>query len=129
MRNDGHNRSHLRKYEKHCILKEVVSSSQISQICTCRDDGAPQNEQENTNESTFAVDGERTHLRNCPVLQLKQRYEQAKLDELLHHQNMVKRKNWVGKLLLIYVAPRIQFGNVHMALRVGTLIIENGVAE
>lgn len=160
MRNGKHKIDHLRKYEKRCILQEVVSPMKSRQICTCR--YAPTSGNSGNEDTRFAISRVRKHLRDCPVLQLKRRYEQAKRDELRHHHHMVdspktqkarifrfnisplfprggKKDHKQGKATHVgtravgwaakSMPPPIQFGNVHMALMVGPIIIENGYPE
>lgn len=161
MRNGKHTIDHLRKYEKRCILRDVLSPIKSHQICTC--DYAPTSANSGGEDTRFATCRGREHLRDCPVLQLKRRYEQAKRDELKHHQqHMVDnpktqkarifrfnmgtlfsrrgkkdhkqgKTTYVGTRAVGWAAqsmpPPIQFGNVHMALMVGPIIIENGYPE
>jgi hypothetical protein len=144
------------------MLQEALSPTGSHRICTCghtpaSGDGAGE-------DTRFAIDGVREHLRDCPVLQLKWRHEQAKRDELKHHQqqheandskarkarilkfnmsalfprggdtdNKQGKTTHVGRRVVGWAAksmpPPIQFGNVHMALMVGPIVIENGYPE
>jgi hypothetical protein len=157
MRNGKHKIDHLRKYEKRCILREAVSSIKSRQICTCG--YAPTSGNNSGEDTCSAICRVRKHLRDCPVLQLKRRHEQAKRDELKHRQHMADdpktqkarifrfnisalfpgggkkdykggKVTYVGTRAVGWAAqsmpPPVQFGNVHMALMVGPIIIENG---
>ena len=168
-------KGHLRKLEKRCILREVIPPKRIEQICTCENsqhsgsnEDEAKNENENENESAvdggdlyFAVSGDRQHLDDCPVLQLKREYEHARYNELRHNKEFtasdkgrrarkltVRRRkspkdHQVGKSKsgTVYIRnkavsravrsipPPIEFGNIHMMLMVGTIIIEIGYPE
>jgi hypothetical protein len=160
MRNGKHKIDHLRKYEKRCILREVLSPMRSHQICTCG--YAPTSANRGGEDTRFAIGRVHEHLRNCPLIQLKRRHEQAKRDELKHRQHMAdnpkaqkprifrfnmsalfprrgKKDHNQGKMTYVgtravgwaaqSMPPPIQFGNVHMALMVRPIIIENGYPE
>ncbi|KAH0545446.1 hypothetical protein FGG08_000447 [Glutinoglossum americanum] len=169
MRSDKHGaqgRSHLRKYEKRCILRETVTPTQSRQICICEGSGGGEGDTGGY-DTLFAAIGGREHRQSCPIWNLKQRHEQAKIDELLHckrtdnEANLKEvRRSRLSRINLFFprntlarethgrgtqggstdiagrramgwaaksVPPRIPFGNIHMALMVGPIIIENGV--
>lgn len=152
-RASDHPGRHLRKFEKRCILREVVPPTRSRQICTCENQTPCTGDERE--DLYFAVDGGYPHQRRCPVLKLKRRHELARVEELRRSRTSTQPpKDRQGRgagrgadrgrgsrgriqkassrsvgLAAQVVTPPIQFGNVHMMLMVGTIIIENGVSE
>ena len=148
-----HPERHLQKFEKRCILREAITPRRRHHICACEnkppysdddddDDGGGRDRGVNLN---FAVDGGYIHQPHCPISRLKRRYEGAKFQELRRYRtgnqargmdgargtrNRVRKASsrMVGSSAQV-VAPPIEFGNVHMFLTVGPIIIENGIDE
>lgn len=145
-----HPAEHLRKLEKRCILREVVPPTRCRQICTCEDRTA--HTSDGDEDQHFAVDGGYPHEEGCPVLGLKRCHEWARLQELRHAKacsqaqkdgqglgpgrGTERNVGWakrtasksVGSAAQV-VTPPIPFGDRHMVLMVGPILIENGVEE
>ncbi|KAI9775385.1 MAG: hypothetical protein M1839_001240 [Geoglossum umbratile] len=167
VRAGGHYKTHLRKFEKRCILREVVSPTRSRRICTCENLRHSECSEESSDGEVgtgalhFAVGGGRPHVDGCPVLKLKRRHEHAKIQELRRNTEFARssepqttggrsfsratpprgqqvkrrdsgstnaRNHAVGRVARS-VPPPIEFGNVHMMLMVGAIIIENGVPD
>lgn len=144
-----HPERHLRKFEKRCILREALPPTRRRRICTCENRpphiGDDDDDSDDGNDLYFAVDGGYLHQPRCPVFKLKRRHEGVKFQELRRSRTGTQargtdrsresrsRVQKAGSKILGSAAqaatPPIQFGNVHMMLMVGTIIIENGVPE
>jgi hypothetical protein len=86
-----HCKAHLRKFEKRCILREVVSPMRSRWICTCENSQHPGNHdgdndvEQASGDLYFAVSGERQRAEGCMVLKLRQQHERARFAELRHN--------------------------------------------
>jgi hypothetical protein len=147
-----HPERHLQKFAKRCILREAVTPRRRHQICICEnkppsigDDGDNDDDRDDGVDSHFAVDGGYLHQPRCPMWRLKRRYEGVKFQELRRYRTRTQARGIdrrIGSRNPFQIAaskavgssaqavtPPIQFGNVHMMLMIGTIIIENGVSE
>ena len=136
-----HPEKHLQKLEKRCILRESIPPQHGRQICTCESQTSYTDDDSDgsSNDLHFAIKGAYDHEPQCPVLSLKWRHEGAKFRELRRARRTRTRRSERGRSgvqkassMVVgssaqAVTPPIQFGNVHMMLMVGTIIIENGV--
>lgn len=132
-RSNAHPAAHLRKVEKHCALNELEGAISTQAICQC-EIPCP--------SFPIPLDELERHTADCGLLNLKRDHTAAKLADLLQHKHSSaigaspKNDSTTDKILLPLMRPvirtlveNIPFGNIHMALRLGPLIIENGVPK
>ncbi|KAH7420192.1 hypothetical protein BKA64DRAFT_700188 [Cadophora sp. MPI-SDFR-AT-0126] len=137
-RAEVHPRSHMRKYQKHCVIKDSVDSFQGQVLCDCTSSRL-------TKASLFPfTDSQRKlHHPECGLLKVMPSFIKARLSDILRNNvgfssgpvakertNAIKSlSNQLLKPIVCPVLDKIPFGNVHVGLMFGPLIIENGVPD
>lgn len=146
--------SSIRKYEKRCILREAVLPSRSRQICTCGAihqvdvphgdgfavDGGRQHLQQcpigqlisRHMQARLAEVRQEiemvSHIQAIPQIETRLSMLRQQARRRIHRWRTRDStfKQFAGSAVQKR-PPNIPFGNVHMALMIGTVIIENGV--
>lgn len=149
-----HNGSHLVKVYKHCILDETVHPLRSRELCHCSD-VAPFDSNGNP-AALYPIDPNLAHRVSqssndpkCQLFRIPQFVREAKEREMetpmeLQTASAARKAStkakkpisslgmgeWMGaNLMLSRVATKFPYGNTHIALMVGPIIIENGVPQ
>lgn len=135
-RSEKHPLEHLRKVSKHCLLSTALTDEEARNTCTC-----PQVTDEGK-VYPFSEGGKSTHHITCPLIHLKSRHCQAKLRDLnelhqLHDVDVGTNGATIpqtlisvaGSVIRHKIQKDIPYGNVHMGLMLGPLVIENGIPK
>lgn len=133
----------LHKKQKHCVIATSVTEEEARQMCKCYE--PDDSEEKHENFFPFSQTSRSKHTMMCPLAQMKYQHCAAKLRDLEQAQKLhapEQEPNGGGggftrhglaaaaqPLLTPFVQKNIPYGNVHMSLMVGPLIIENGVPE
>ncbi|KAK3905775.1 hypothetical protein C8A05DRAFT_12460, partial [Staphylotrichum tortipilum] len=135
--NNGiHLQSHLTKLDKNCVLSTAFSTQNPRDLCSCSAFQHPEWRGEQLYPFREPIGD--LHDRNCPLVQLQSRHCRAKYADLLRLSHLLdpQATRMAGPMARLAVRRAakaaikdIPYGNVHMALMVGPLIIENGVPD
>lgn len=154
VRNERHDPPHLKKENKSCILENAISEEEADRLCSC---GANQSNPWAA-DFPFSISTKDWHPRDCGLRQVAPSYVWTRREEIGHtrtveydsqrsgERNHCRSSGNGGSLQSHSVGSRARrvlptpqreaiakrifpYGNIHMALRFGTVIVENGVPE
>jgi hypothetical protein len=175
-RNNVHPHSHLRKFQKHCVVANSVSQLQSQQICQCHK--LPYSLLVESSLFPFCYMQRGIHRPECGLLNVMPEHIEARYANVcrgkkwwgsimtggfgkalvstpsascagpLKMETLPENKSFLGSIqtdghdqvprslakkivkpIIRQMVEKIPFGNVHMALMFGPLVIENGVPE
>jgi hypothetical protein len=126
------NQMGLVKVYKHCILDQSINPQRSRDICHCSD--VARFDINGDSATLYPIEptaNHRTH--KCRLYKIPGLMMQAKQRELetpLEFQIGVSLAEDIGAdILMDQVSSQFPFGNTHVSLMIGPLIIENGVEE